>query len=313
MASTAESDVNSYAGTLDLTGDDPEHIERDNAATGNHPDSSRRYGGPQIQQYKFPIVGCIVTFALIIVAIAVSAVSFEKSNEALAHAMANIEAIESEKFTIINKGNEAESDSGGVTPSAPKDSIAPDPTPNPTPKPTTAKSTDAPTEPHPFNPQWFQTTHEDYQQRLDLNEQAEASEGNGMHTYTLAASFCTEQKLWLCGYDSYCPNGQGSNPFNGGPPKAPNSNTLEETQWAPFYTGDHSEVAAGKNWVQIGLIPASEEGTVENGFGKCSTYDDWYSGVGEDIEDSKWEEEHRMWILCCEKAEEGEETRERGR
>mmetsp|Transcript_18655 Transcript_18655/g.40377 ORF Transcript_18655/g.40377 Transcript_18655/m.40377 type:complete len:296 (+) Transcript_18655:101-988(+) len=295
MASTEASDVNSHVGTLEIaTGDDPEHIERNDDATGNHPDSSRRYGGPLIQQYKFTIVSCIVAFALIIVAIALGASSLQKSNEALALSTATTEAIESEKFIIINNGNEADSDSGGATPSAPRDT--PDPTPNPTPKPTTAtaKPTDAPTEPHPLNPQWFQTTHDDYQS---------AAEGlSGVHSWHIATNMCNRQSLTLCGYDAYCPSGKGGDPFHGGPPKTSNWSTLEETQWAPFYD-PASMLETGKHWVQIGLIPASEGGSNDNDFVKCWSHEDWYSGGGEDIEDV-WEEEHRMWILCCENAQE---------
>lgn len=295
MASTAESDIDLHT------------LEENNAATENHPDSSRRYGygGSLIQQYKFTIVCWIVSFALIIATIALGASSVQKSNEALALATINAEAMESKKSIIVNENGIGAESIGGGTPSIPNDST-PNPTPNPSPKPSTVQPTSVqptgvPTEPHPFNPKWFQTTHSEYQSLVGLSSDT-------MHSNTIAASFCFMQDLWLCGYESYCPNGQGNDSFNGGPPKAHNWETLEQTQWAPFYNGDHSDIAAGKNWVQIGLIPASAEGTVENSFGKCSTFDDWYSGAEKDIED-KWEEKHTMWILCCEKAEEGEDAR----
>jgi len=46
----------------------------------------------------------------------------------------------------------------------------------------------------------------------------------------------------------------------------------------------------------------SEGGKDENSFVRCWKFDDWYAGSIVDIRD-KWDDEHRMWILCCEKEE----------
>ena len=149
----------------------------------------------------------------------------QKSNEALELAQTNSEAIESESLAIENEiakmnndnMNAQSSDSSGQTATT---------TPSPTSKPTT----NAPTPPHPLNPKWYQTTHADYQSFADANEGNEGSQ----HDWHIAQLLCSKQNLALCGYDAYCPSGQGSDAFGGGPPPMHNSASLEETQWSPF-------------------------------------------------------------------------------
>mmetsp|Transcript_5555 Transcript_5555/g.13899 ORF Transcript_5555/g.13899 Transcript_5555/m.13899 type:complete len:337 (+) Transcript_5555:139-1149(+) len=334
-SSTAPSDLNSYAGTLDLT----DYVERANAATGNqqrqrqhHPESSRQYGWDR--RHKFAIVGCILGFSLVLIAVAMSASSMQKSNEALELAMANTEAIESEtikneKLIYINgigSSNVAEKETGaesggddglpsengeessneeelggGALPSdqAPK-LTTPSPTSGPTSVPTAKPATpppttEKPTEPHPLDPRWFQTTHADYVETAANNAE------HGHHSYFVAQLFCMRQDRAMCGYDAYCPNGPGLNAFGGGPPKLHNWKELEEAQWAPFREeGEGVDVMT--HWVQVGLVPAGEKGgSDENGFVECWKYDDWTASSGEDIE-SFSEEKHRMWILCCERS-----------
>lgn len=257
----------------------------------------------------------------------------QKSNEALELAMANTEAIESEtikseKLIYINddgsskgagtgKGAESGDDDGlpsenGIGSSNEEDSgggalpsdqaskpATPPPTSGPTPVPTVEPTTpppttEKPTEPHPLDPRWFQTTHADYV------ETAANNAGHGTHSYFVAQLFCMRQDRALCGYDAYCPNGPGSNAFGGGPPRLHNWKELEEVQWAPFREEGEGGVDVMTHWVQVGLVPAGEEGgSDENGFAECWKYDDWTASSGEDIE-SFSEEEHRMWILCCE-------------
>jgi len=221
MESTAESVAGSHAGTIDLTGiNDP-------ARMGNHPDSSRRYGGPQMQQCKIWIA-IFVAFVLVIVAIALSAVSLQESNEALANSLMNTEAIESEKYIIVNK-NAAEQSGAAIVPSINKITNNPtrNPTPNPTAdepttnKPTTIQPTSSPTEPHPLNPQWFQTTHDDYQSANTAMSENPGVSGS-VHSWHVAQNMCYRQNLNMCPYDAYCPNGKGHDPFNGGPPKTSN-------------------------------------------------------------------------------------------
>ena len=91
-------------------------------------------------------------------------------------------------------------------------------------------------------------------------------------------------------------------------------NSLEETQWAPFYYpsddvdggGDGGGVVNG-DWVQVGIIPDYEGGDSDNGYGRCYRYSIWNpsstnsnssSSAAYDIEDYVTEE-HRRWILCC--------------
>ena len=214
MASSPE-EVGSHAGTIDLASNSQEEV----------PESSRRYGGPMIKQYATQILCYGIIFILLIVAIALGAQSLQKSNEALELAQTNSEAIESESLAIESEiakmnndnMNAQSSDSSGQTATT---------TPSPTSKPTT----NAPTPPHPLNPKWYQTTHADYQSFADANEGNEGSQ----HDWHIAQLLCSKQNLALCGYDAYCPSGQGD-VFGGGPPPMHNSASLEETQWSPFW------------------------------------------------------------------------------
>ena len=218
--------------------------------------------------------------------------------------MSNTEAIESEKFIVVNpSGAAAENREEDDTDT--KLVSTPPPTPNPTDAPTSKPATSAPTKPDPLNPKWYSKTHREYQRLIDMHEET----GAIIHTYDVAGMLCQKEDLWLCPYDSYCPNGKGSDPFNGGPPETHNSDTLEETQWAPFYPGgSYENVEQGAHWVQIGTLSKDDGGTENNDFIKCWTYDDWYGGHDLDITDL-WEDKNRFWILCCEKEEEGESTR----
>ena len=135
-----------------------------------------------------------------------------------------------------------------------------------------------------------------------------AENGGGLHDWYLANMLCSRQDQHLCAYDSYCPNGQGAAPFHGGPPKLHNHDTLEETQWSPF-SGPSEKDPTGSYWIQIGHLSAEARGSEENNFAQCWKYDDWYVGNSVDIVEV-WEAKHRVYILCCEKAEDGEEGKE---
>lgn len=89
-----------------------------------------------------------------------------------------------------------------------------------------------------------------------------------MHPYDTAVLFCHSQSPTLCSYADYCPNGQASEGYKGGLPKAKEHswNTLEATQWAPFYTGGSSS-GKEEHCVQVGDIPDSDGGNVDNGYG----------------------------------------------
>jgi len=293
----------SSTNVLDLN----ESIEEGNPVAGEHPDSSRKYGGTMIQQYKYAIVGGFVTVALLIGAITLSALSLQRSNEALALATANAEAaktIEREFIYALEGQNTDEHVSDDhqqaeLVPAASKEtpSPTPPPTPKPTPKPTTPQPTipqptDAPSDPHPLNPKWFHTDHEQYQNVLANND-------NTTHPYLLAGNFCMRQSLLACGYDSYCPNGKGGDPYKGGPPKRVFTEEENQNQWAPIAGSTQAE---GFGWIQVGTIPESEKGTEDNDYGKCWNWDEWTLGARGEIEDALGEET-RQWILCCENAE----------
>jgi len=294
----------SSTNVLDLN----ESIEEGNPVAGEHPDSSRKYGGTMIQQYKYAIVGGFVTVALLIGAITLSALSLQRSNEALALATANAEAaktIEREFIYALEGQNTDEHVSDDhqqaeLVPAASKEtpSPTPPPTPKPTPKPTTPQPTipqptDAPTDPHPLNPKWFHTDNDIYQDILARNE------NTTFHPWLLAGNFCHSQSLLACGYDSYCPNGKGGDPYKGGPPKRVFTEEENQNQWAPIAGSTQAE---GFGWIQVGTIPESEKGTEDNDYGKCWNWDEWTLGARGEIEDALGEET-RQWILCCENAE----------
>ena len=147
----------------------------------------------------------------------------------------------------------------------------------------------------PLLPKWFTTTGVQYQLFLSsISDQVEK-----VHAYDAAGLFCQSQQRELCSYHTYCPNGQGNNPYPGGAPlpEAHSFNSLEESQWAPFNT--HSN-AQEMDWVQIGTIPTSMEGNEDNDYGRCYEYNKWTNYLGGDIEE-RISEDNRRWILCCEK------------
>lgn len=292
MESDAPPVVGSYAGTVDMTDNsNPDH----------------RYG-PMMQHIARVVLGVGIVLALLVAALAVSATGLQRSEEALALATANAAAIASGSYGTVQDSAQLEALAGGgapvpaSTPMASKPTFKPTsgptskPTSGPTSKPTDAP-TGAPTEPHPLNPQWFQTTHVDWQNVKELREDM----GEGGHDWHGAHMLCGQQGLNLCDYDSYCPNGQGAAPFHGGPPKLHNYDTLEVTQWSPFM-GPSNADPAGLLWIQIGRLSTEDGGSEENNYIQCWKYDDWYAGNGVDIVDV-WEAEFRMWMLCCERAE----------
>lgn len=143
------------------------------------------------------------------------------------------------------------------------------------------------------SPQWFQTTHEAYQEYLKFN----AEENADIHSYDTAGLFCTSQNLQLCTYDVYCPNGQGTDPYPGGPPlpESHTFNTLEESQWAPYNSNSNMQES---DWVQVGTTSESDGGDVDNNFGRCYNYNKWSNGMGDIVDVVS--EDSRRWILCCE-------------
>eukprot|EP00578_Thalassiosira_sp_NH16_P003410 CAMPEP_0181139536 /NCGR_PEP_ID=MMETSP1071-20121207/34833_1 /TAXON_ID=35127 /ORGANISM="Thalassiosira sp., Strain NH16" /LENGTH=661 /DNA_ID=CAMNT_0023226447 /DNA_START=47 /DNA_END=2032 /DNA_ORIENTATION=+ len=166
---------------------------------------------------------------------------------------------------------------------------------------TTLPPTPPPTD-HPLNPQWFQTTHRDYLEQVALNDQLNTT-GHAAHSHTTGWVMCSKQGgKELCPYDAYCPNGQGGDPFDGGTPQLHNSDSLHQNQWAPYMPQDYDDDYHKNSWVQVGMVSSGDGGTDGNDFLKCWTYDEYYSGTGEDIE-SKWSEDHRVWILCCDKTD----------
>ena len=276
MADTQDGgEQNSHVGTLVA---DPESIE----AT---PDSSRKYGGPTARRYLCNVLLTTLVIALVVAALVMSAISLQQSNEALALAETNSQAIEN--GVVVDKGSTT-SDVEHVqdTHEEPPNLTVP----SPTPPPNTAK----PTEPHPLNPKWYQTTHRDYTMFAEMEYTGDELD----HGWHFANMLCSKQLRALCSYETYCRNGQGFKPYAGGPPKTANYDELELTQWAP-YLGDPTENAKGHQWVQIGTLSAGDGGDKENGYVQCWRFDDWYSGEIDDIVDL-WPEENRVWVLCCE-------------
>ena len=342
-------------------------VEQANAHGNNEGESPRRakrfyYCLPMMQVYKYHIIGSLCVVFIILLAIGLSAASFERSNEALSTAN-DVAADDGPKGEIIindappenysedysgfddgdggegdeevgepleqsvdlsdeyedNRGDDMDGGEGGDwddgsdgdeggdgdeelgeplehSPNDKDDSDEETMTGQQTPP----SNQDPPTEIeeiNQFNPQWFETSHMDYQELFSdpANEQ--------LHSHALAGLFCVSQDLFLCSYEDYCPNGIESTPFAGGPPDSVSNSwsTIEEVQWAPLYTDDtDAEFSnSGGAWVQVGKVPESDGGDEDNGYAQCWDYDDWMNGEGVDIE-TIWDEDHRRWILCCE-------------
>ncbi|EJK77744.1 hypothetical protein THAOC_00405 [Thalassiosira oceanica] len=168
-----------------------------------------------------------------------------------------------------------------------------EPTPLPSPRPQSDAPTDVPTPTHEQRPRWFQTLHPDFQEMSLFHDE------NDLSTSQLAeaAEFCYRQDMFMCTYDVICPNGKGNPPFKGGPPYATNTDSLNETQWVPYYRSNLDQ-KEGKQWAQIGKIPDGKGGSDENSYGLCWDYDEWSNYDAVDIEDI-WGEETRVWMLCC--------------
>ncbi|KAL9182165.1 hypothetical protein ACHAXT_012817 [Thalassiosira profunda] len=147
----------------------------------------------------------------------------------------------------------------------------------------------------PLGPRWYSTNRAKYQNLL-----SDPDADGQLSPHAAAGLFCQNEGLFLCSYEQYCPEGQGNAPFQDGPPGHLEWNSLTQIQWAPIYTPNVA--MEGGTWVQIGKLPAENEGNEDNGFGKCWTYWEWDGGVGGDIEDV-WGADHRQWFLCCEKDE----------
>merc|ERR1719375_2737568 len=109
-------------------------------------------------------------------------------------------------------------------------------------------------------------------------------------------------------------NGKGNPPFKGGPPYTTNKDSLDETQWVPYYVANvhpnpqkekdeagkniQIDQEEGKQWAQIGKIPEGKGGAEENSYGLCWDYNEWSNYDAVSIEDV-WSEETRVWMLCC--------------
>ncbi len=158
-------------------------------------------------------------------------------------------------------------------------------------------------------PKWFTTNHEQYKSILMSHQ----SYGAKIHSHSIARLFCQELTMTLCSYEEYCPDGIGKSPYEG-----PHDGShlgwdvSQAEQWAPYMmtlnNDDESSSSSNSNaderidWVQVGTVPEYEDGTYDNGYGRCYSYVAWSNndnnGGMMDIEDAI-RTAHRRWILCC--------------
>lgn len=332
MSSNAAPDadeITSHAGTLDLTSGNA------NIEAPTHPDSSRSYGGSTMRQYRSAILFGIVIVALLVVAVALSAISLQKSREALALAAKNAEEFAKTDIEELigfdpnnygGQGNYNGAQEGPPPgPSSPTQNTeqnavggdyheqeeklpVPDTPFNPKETPSTASPTLEPTTPAPTSsaptaPQPTAAPTEThplnpkwFHRNHHQYQNIVNAEGNeNQHPWLVAGMFCHRQSLQSCDYDAYCPNGKGSDPFHGGPPE-------KTSGWEDRESEQWSPIAIkgkGYEWVQVGSIPddvGGEEGS------RCWTWDEFKWANGQDILEVRGEE-YQQWILCCEEPE----------
>ena len=155
-------------------------------------------------------------------------------------------------------------------------------------------------------PKWFTTNHEQYKSIL-MSHQTYGAE---LHSHIIAQLFCRQIDMRLCTYSEYCPDDDGEAPYEGIHDGSHLGwDVSQAEQWSPFAVSDGadddgngtSDFDEGMDWVQVGTVPEYEDGTFDNGYGRCWTYMAWKNAdmnSGLDIEDTI-ETNHRRWILCC--------------
>ncbi len=115
----------------------------------------------------------------------------------------------------------------------------------------------------------------------------------------------------LCTYSEYCPDGYGTSPYEGIHDGSHLGwDVSQAKQWSPYAVSDNedddngtSDFDEGMDWVQVGTVPEYEDGTFDNGYGRCWTYMAWKNAdmhSGLNIEETV-ATNHRRWILCCNK------------
>lgn len=302
------------AGTVDLSSATPRAAGLEEVGMSNE-EAMNTMNAPDPRQshqrclclgaYTWPILGFFVLFVMLAVALGLSGEALSRSDEAVDVAKAALFGGKGVgESTYIPVPNEP-TGQAALVPAEPPASPPASPPAEPTPAPT-----DVPTPTHEQRPKWFQTTHADFQAMSLFHD-----ENNVVASQLVeAAQFCYRHDMFLCTYDVICPNGKGNPPFKGGPPYTTNKDSLDETQWVPYYVANvhpnpqkekdeagkniQIDQEEGKQWAQIGKIPEGKGGAEENSYGLCWDYNEWSNYDAVSIEDV-WSEETRVWMLCC--------------
>mmetsp|Transcript_22591 Transcript_22591/g.50244 ORF Transcript_22591/g.50244 Transcript_22591/m.50244 type:complete len:333 (+) Transcript_22591:336-1334(+) len=315
IESTPATAATAPAGEVDLSSATPRPAGMQEVGMSNE-DTMNTMNAPDPRQshqkclclgaYTWPILGFLVLFVMLAVALGLSAEALSRSDEAVAISEAALFGGKGVgESTYIPVPNEPTGQAALVPASPPAE-----PTPPPSPRPQSDAPTDVPTPTHEQRPKWFQILHADFQKLSLFHDE------NGVTTSQLAeaALFCYQQEMFMCTYDVICPNGKGNPPFKGGPPYTTNKDSLDETQWVPYYWSNvHPNPVKNKDedgnyiqhkqnppkqWAQIGHIPDGKGGSGENSNGLCWDYNEWSNYDAVNIEDV-WSEETRVWMLCC--------------
>mmetsp|Transcript_28826 Transcript_28826/g.68658 ORF Transcript_28826/g.68658 Transcript_28826/m.68658 type:complete len:325 (-) Transcript_28826:160-1134(-) len=310
MADIESTPATAPAGEVDLSSATPRPAGLQEVGMSNE-DTMNTMNAPDPRQshqkclclgaYTWPILGFLVLFVMLAAALGLSGEALSRSNEAVDTAKAALFGGKGVgESTYIPVPNEPTGQAALVPASPPAE-----PTPPPSPRPQSDAPTDVPTPTHEQRPKWFQILHADYQLMSQPN----------IPQWAQAFNFCQNaQEMFMCDYDVICPNGKGNPPFKGGPPYTTNKDSLDETQWVPYYWSNvHPNPVKNKDedgnyiqhkqnppkqWAQIGNIPDGKGGSGENSNGLCWDYDEWSNYDAVNIEDV-WSEETRVWMLCC--------------
>jgi len=332
-AALATDEITSHVGTSDVT------VGNTDIEAPTHPDSSRSYGGSTIRQYRSTILIGLVIVALLVVAVTLSAISLQKSREALALAAKNAEEVaktdleELIGFDPNNYGGQGNYNGAQAQEGPPPGPSSSTPTQNteqnavggdyheqeeklPVPDttlfstkvtPSTASPTLQPTTPAPITP--APTSPQPTAAPTETHPLKPRWFHRDHYQYQALVDAEGNENLhpWLVAGTFCYQQNLSSCDYDAYCPNGKGGDPFhggppEETMgWEDRKSEQWSPIANAKGyeWVQVGSIPDDAGG--EEG-SRCWTWDEFTWANGENILEVRGEE-YQQWILCCEDPE----------